>query len=392
MPVEISCEIAVVGAGVIGCSTAYWISRMDPARRVVLVDGGRVAGGASGRNAGFLLQGPQSDPVLDRIAFGVERARLLHRFMQENRDAIFRELDGAAFDLEASGSFIVAGSEDENDRLRESASLMRAEGMSADYYPADATNRRLRSKGFWGGLHVLSGAMLDSRALVRHIAARSGAELLENATVESVEGRGGGLAMETSRGVIRAERAVLAVNAWLPLLFPMLGRYVRPVRAQMYAVHAVEERWLDVPVYSHEGYFYARQTMQGAFLVGGARHLHREGEVGYDVVTTSAVQSDIEAYVRDHFPQAAGQPVARRWSGIMGFSPDHAPVVGEVPGVPGSVWAAGFSGHGMGYGFWFGRMLAAWVLGNGCREDRALFGVERFGREGTGSETFGRVP
>jgi glycine/D-amino acid oxidase-like deaminating enzyme len=163
--------------------------------------------------------------------------------------------------------------------------------------------------------------------------------------------------------VLEAEGVVLALNAYLPTLIPALSTVVRPVRAQMLAT-APAGRRLREPVYSHEGYYYLHQLPTGEVLLGGARHLHRAAEVGYDDATTEALQADLEAYLRTHFPDFAGVPVARRWSGTMGFSTDGLPAYGPVPGLPRSLWVGGFTGHGMGYGFRMGRLVAAHLLGH----------------------------
>lgn len=370
------CDVAIVGGGVVGCATAYWISRLQPDRHVVIVEAGAVAGGASGRNAGFLLQGALSDHLKDCAAYGREAARRLWRFTRENRDMLFSELDGSAFELESSGSLVVAGSHEEDRRLRACVGIMRSHGAPSTYFTPEETNRRLASVGFGGSLYVPSGGMLNPVALVRHLAALSGAQLCEHASVRSIERRQNGIAVETDRRTICADRVVVAINAWLPQLFPLLARYVRPVRAQMFSTRASSRRWLDVPVYSHDGCYYARQSKHGVFLVGGARYRHADDEVGFDDVVTEGVQEDLEAYVRAHFPEAL--EVERRWSGVMGFSPDHLPVVGELPDLPGSVWAGGFSGHGMGYGFRFGRLLAEMVAGRTRPDGLELFTTERF--------------
>jgi glycine/D-amino acid oxidase-like deaminating enzyme len=134
-----------------------------------------------------------------------------------------------------------------------------------------------------------------------------------------------------------------------------------------------------VPVYSHDGYFYVRQRPDGRVLVGGARHLHREAEVGYEDATTPALQRDLASYLAAHFPGFGSPEAVRRWSGTMGFSPDGLPVASGVPGVPGAHVACGFSGQGMSYALRFGRLMARRVLG---RDDPAadLFDARRLDR------------
>ncbi len=374
---DASCDVAVVGGGIIGCSTAFWLRRLQPGLTVTIVEAGRLAQGASGRNAGFLLQGVTPDYVTDRALFGDDRARRLWQFTRENRDLIASELRPSSFALEASGSLSVAGTPEEDERLHAAVASMRADGAPVAYLPAEETNRRLKARGFLGALYVPSGAMLHPADLVRHIAVASGAQVLEHHRVVDLERRGEAVVLETPVRRLRAGRVVLAVNAYLPLLLPDLARFVRPVRAQMLATAPMTPRWLPLPAYTHEGYYYIRQAQDGTLLLGGARHLHRDVEVGYEDAVTPALQADLEGYLHRHFPQTRGLEVRRRWSGVMGFSPDRLPVVGTVPGLPGCTFAAGFTGHGMGYGFRFGRLMAEVALGLDAPDGLDLFTAER---------------
>lgn len=375
---DLEADIAIVGGGIIGCSAAWWLHSMQPELRVAVIDAGEIAGGASGRNAGFLLQGTSTDYLRDVSEFGADRARRLWHFTRENRDLIFSELRGRSFALEASGSLTVAGTAEEDERLRRCVGRMRSDGAPVAYIPPDETNRRLISRGFFGSLYVPFGAMLDPVQLVRHIVQRSEAQVLEHHRVLDIAEVKNRAAIETTGRRVIADRVLLAMNAYLPQLYEELGRYVRPVRAQMLATEPMMPRWMHVPAYSHEGYFYVRQAPSGAVLVGGARHLHVRDEVGYEDAPTPAVQHDLLRYLNGHFPQTQGLEVRRRWSGVMGFSPDGLPVVGEVPGIDGSFWAAGFTGHGMGYGFRFGRLLAELLLGQRDPEGLDLFSAARF--------------
>ncbi len=374
---EYRCDIAVIGGGVVGCSTAYWLSKLLPHRHVVIVEAEQLAFGASGRNAGFILQGAGSDYLKDHMNFGAEKARRLLRFTRENRDLIFREF-GSAAQLESTGSLVVAGSAEEDQRLRAAVAKLRADGTPAVYFPPDETNRRISARGFLGSLYVPSGAMTNPLSLVTMLAGRSKAAILEHHPVRHVESDSGGVSIETAKRMVRAEHVLVTINAWLPTLFPELGRYVRPVRAQMLSTKPMAPRWIEVPVYSHDGFFYVRQTRSGILLAGGARHLHEDREVGYDMEPTKPVQADVEAYLRKYFPSCARMRVDMRWAGIMGFSPDGLPAFGSLPGISNGLWAAGFTGHGMSYGFRFGKMLAEIMADRGEVDGSDLFSVDRF--------------
>jgi len=370
-----TCDVAVVGGGVMGAATAYGLRQLDPSLRVALVEAEALAFGASGRNAGFLLLGPHTDYASAVAAYGRERARRLWRFTEENA-ALVRDLGGDAFDLTPSGSLIAAGDAAEAERLRTSAELLAEDGVEARYLEAAEANAAMHAEGFHGALAVAQGGTLHPAKLVRHLAALSGAMVLEGWRVTALEPSDEGVRLVGEAGTLEAPRVVLCLNAFLPRLVPELAAYVRPVRAQMLATAPVAP-FLDRPVYSHEGFFYVRQLRDGRVLAGGARHLHEAAEVGYDDATTGALQADLEAYLRRHFPAVGAPAVERRWSGTMGFSPDGLPVVGAVPGVPAALFACGFTGHGMAFSTRFGLLLARLALGH---EDEAadLFAVGRF--------------
>ena len=380
-------DIAVVGGGIIGCSTAYWLSRRHPDQEVALVEADTIGHGASGRNAGFLLQGVNWDYQSDVENYGEDTARRLWHITHRNRQLIEQELDPAAFDFVNRGGLAVAGTEEQDERLRASVPEMRAAGAPVAYLSPPETNRRLHADGFYGSLFVTSGAMLDPLQLVQHIAAESRATILEHHTVQRVEGSSGQVVIHTSQRTLEARRVVLAVGAYLPQLIPGVRRYVRPVRAQMLATAPAEESVLSLPVYSHAGEFYVRQTAEGTVLAGGARHRHSEAEVGYDDRTTPAVQADIERYLHTYFPWTQSLDISSRWSGTMGFSPDRRPVVGSLPSHSESLWVTGCTGHGMSYGFWLGRALASCAAGDRDVGDLNLFDSSRFQKSSSVSES-----
>ncbi|MFK7846098.1 MAG: NAD(P)/FAD-dependent oxidoreductase [Rhodothermales bacterium] len=375
---SVNCDIAVVGGGIVGTSSAYWIKKLGRQKRIALVEAKTIGYGASGRNAGFLLQGAAVDYATDIEKYGIENARLLWSFSQENRDLIASELDPAKIRFEGGGSLILAGSDAEDARLQKSAALLQGLGKNVTYWSAQEIRQKVKGDGFEGGLYVGSGARVHSQKLVREIAGLSGAIILENHPVFAVEQHAQGVKLITPSRTIIAEQVIFCLNAYLPQLFPETSAYVRPVRAQMLATNP-QPNWLDYPVYSHEGFYYVRQLKTGAILVGGARHLFAEEEVGYEDLTTSGLQGALKDYLMRSFPHLGNIISDYAWSGTMGFTSDGLPVISPLSSLPGCYWAAGFNGHGMGYGFRFGKLVAE-VLNDRIDEDpyHHMFDVKRF--------------
>jgi len=366
-PLDARADIVIVGGGIIGAATAFWLGRLAPARRVLLLEAHHIAHGASGRNAGFLLLGTHSDYASAVDTYGRNRAQRIWQFTRETYRHILDDVDNGQIGLETSGSVIAAGTAAEADRLRRSHHLLAEDGVESRWLDDADVETGLR--GMHGALVVPEGGAIDPMRLVRQLVDSSGAAVREGVAVEAIDSTGKGTRIQLrAGGSLVAHQVLLAPGPRLPELVPALTGAVRPIRAQMLATAPLPPL-LSRPVYSHEGYFYLRQRDDGRLLLGGARHLHRADEIGFEDATTDALQADLEAYLHQHVARAQGAVVERRWSGTMGFSPDGLPILGDVPGVSGAVYATGFTGHGMGYGVRFGLLAARSLLG---RPDEAL--------------------
>ncbi len=380
-------DVIVVGGGIVGCSTAYWLRRRQPSLDVAIVEADTLGAGASGRNAGFVVQGTDVDFLSDIERYGRRAARRLWHFTRDNRDLLSSELHTSTFGWRSDGSLTVAATEAENQRLQDCVPRLRAAGAPVVHLDADKTNARLRASGFAGSLFVTTGAVVNPLRLVHHIAAESGADVRTQHPVEALDDGEPGVTLRTPHLRLRADQAVLAMGASLPSLVPSLRSFAQPMRAQMLSTQAADRQHASVPIYSHGGAFYVRQLEDGTVLAGGGRHSHAEAEATATDATTPAVQAAIERYLHRHFPWTQAMPIERRWSGTMTFSPDGRPVVGPVPGLPGSVFATGFTGHGMGYGFRMGRLLADLVGGKSQPDGYDLFSADRFDPDGPTSGT-----
>lgn len=375
-PPRVEADVAIVGGGVIGTATAWALRRLDPGLRVAILEAERLAHGASGRNAGFLLLGTASDYASAVEQYGRDAARRIWAFTAEAFRLAAEVGEAEDVGFVRTGSVIASADAPEADRLHRAHRLLAEDDVQTAFLTGGEADRQIGGVGFSGALVVPEGGAIDPARLVRALARLSGAEVHENWRVAHVESEAGRVRLGAEGGgEVVADRVLVATNAYLPRLLPGLSPVVRPVRAQMLAT-APAPPTLAAPVYSHEGYFYVRQRADGRVLLGGARHLHRDAEVGYEDATTEALQASLADYLATHFPSLAGVPVERRWSGTMGFSPDGLPILGAVPGVPGAQFAAGFTGHGMGYALRFG-LLAARVLVGESDDALDLFHADR---------------
>lgn len=377
---RVEADVVLVGAGL--CGSAAALALADAGVRVVWLEGRGVSEGASGRNAGFLLQGTAERYNRAIGVMGRERARAVHQASRENHAAMVETIArfGLACGYQRRGSLQLAGSEAEEDELRESAALLREDGFSAEPREGASLDACYREAGFRVGVHIGDDGELQPAAFVRGVAAacvEGGVQLHEDTPALEIDARtSGDVRVRTPSGEVAASVVLVCTNAYAGKLVPFLADKVDPVRGQMLAT-APAPRLFSCPVYADHGYDYWRQDEHGRIALGGWRNLDPDAEVGEAEVLHPGIQTRMSAFL-ERFPALRGVPVTHRWSGTMGFSRDGLPIVGGVPGSSGVFAAAGFTGHGFGFAWRSGLALAALAL-HGESSWADLFTPRRFG-------------
>ncbi|MEE2751792.1 MAG: FAD-binding oxidoreductase [Myxococcota bacterium] len=355
---NVECDIVVIGGGLCGTSAALHLAEMGV--RVVLLEGRHLAESASGRNAGFILQGTAERYSRAVSLMGRERARKIHAWTVENHERMAacirqHEIDCA---YQKRGSLQLAGSKEEEVELLESAALLNEDGFAANERAGKDLPFALQNAGFEIGVHLPGDGELDPARLVRGIAraaATQGASIHEQSRVVDLDASEvGDVRVRTSDGEIRAAVAVVATNARAGELLPWFSDKVDPVRGQMLATEPCPPLF-DCPIYANHGYDYWRQDEKGCVVLGGWRNLDPQAEVGHQEVVNMDIQSHMEEFLTRVGVDA---PITHRWAGIMGFSRDGLPLVGPAPGAAGAVVGTGFTGHGYGFAFLAGAALA----------------------------------
>ncbi len=346
----------------IGVATAYWLARLGA--RPLLLESRRLAWGASGRNAGFMLAGssPLEDPRLIREVLG-----------EEAIDAGYDE----------PGHLALASSPAVLEKFREEAA-----GRPAAAAPLHALDRgaceellgmRIDDR-FAGGRWLPAAAAIDPARFVYGLAAaavRRGATLtVETPALRLESERSGGVEIATARGPVRAGRALVACSAGSRHLLPLDG-VITPVRGQMLST-APLERVFQIGLAVDWGTAYWRQAPDGVIVLGGCRSADPDAEVTAREALNPRVQVALTAFLPAAFPDFPPFEVARRWAGIMDETPDGRPIAGRWPDGSDRWVAAGFGGHGLPLALGVGRSLAAAILDGRDPDELERLRPERF--------------
>jgi gamma-glutamylputrescine oxidase len=337
-------DIAIVGAGITGCSAALRLA--EAGLRVRVHDERGIAEGASGRNGGFALGGGAARYDVARETYGAERAASYWRWTEEALDRM-AELAGDA--LLRPGSYRLAADEEEREGMRLEYEALREDGFDAEWLddvPGAAAGR------FQGAISHPGDGSIQPARFVRRLAAlatSAGAEIREHDEVEDVE-------------ALDAERVLVATDGYGHGLVAELADLIWPTRGQVVASEPLDQVLYDRPHYARQGFDYWQQLPDGRILLGGFRDVSILDELTDVEETTPAIQASLEAFLHE----LAGRKVAvtHRWAGIFGLTQDLLPLVGPVPGRDGRVWVAGgYSGHGNVLGFSCGALAADALLG-----------------------------
>ncbi|MBX9689285.1 MAG: FAD-binding oxidoreductase [Candidatus Obscuribacterales bacterium] len=352
-------DVAIVGSGVSGAASAYWLSRRQ-GLKVALLDSAATGSGASGRSGGFVLRGVMAYYNHAVRSYGRDAARFIFQLNEQTQAHLsdFVKAEGNSFDYQRCGSYLLASSIEELHDLAESAQLMREDGFEVEYLKEDPLER-----GFYGALHNQCDIGVNPLSLVRSLIQASSVQVYENESVFRIECNASqGVELFTANRIIRAAKVLLCTNAFLPLLLPEFRSMLKPVRGQILLTRPVEERFLDKLCYANFGYEYFRQLPDGRLLLGGCREPFLQEESSYEDTVTLNVQTALRNYLKDRFPELAGASIDYKWSGIMCFTPDGLPLIGEIHDKPGVFFMSGCNGHGLGYSLALSRVLVETAL------------------------------
>jgi gamma-glutamylputrescine oxidase len=383
-------EVAIIGAGITGTAAALWLARAGVVVSVLEARG--VAAAASGRNGGFIADGTTGSYASAIARHGREQARRLWAFSVENHrlaEQFIAELEeqGWPCDYRRNGSCKLAASEQELAAITSVTALLKEDGWEAHIISREELPARLRESYYGGAYFPASGELHPVRfvAGLAWLARQAGALIYGDSPVTAITLHNDGILLTTPRGTLRAQKLILAANAWLPELSKLidkesmdwLARAIIPTRGQVIATGPLGERIIPCPCSADEGYQYWRQLPDGRLIVGGWRNRSFETEAQtYDESPFDGVQHHLDAFVHEtlHLPEVR---IESRWAGIMGFTPDGLPLVGPLPGIPNCYICGGYTGHGNAFAIHAAKLVGEIAMGR-KNEDAELFAPERF--------------
>lgn len=414
-----SADIVVIGGGIVGVSTAWFLARQGI--DVVVCEKGHVAGEQSGRNWGWVRQQGRDPREMPMI---VESLRIWRGLEREIGESVGFEETGVLFsadtdrELESLGTWLATAAEyDLDTRLIDGAEMARL-----------VTGSTIRWRG---ALYTASDGRAEphkAAPAIARAAARHGATILTGCAVRGIETAAGRLStVVTEYGAIRTSVALCAAGAWTSMFCRSSGVTVPQLKVRgTVARTAPSVSVLDGNLFDRRvalrrredgGYTVAHGTIldhpitPSTFrfalqyvpaLMMEIRNLRLsigrefvdewnqpvswplDAESPFERVRVlnpaprAGVVKAIRRELDRAFPQLATARIVESWAGMIETTPDVIPVIDAIDAIPGFHVATGFSGHGFGIGPGAGKAIAGMLTGTDTGIDLHEFRLGRF--------------
>jgi glycine/D-amino acid oxidase-like deaminating enzyme len=358
-PVEgdIQVDVAIVGGGFTGLSTAYNLRKEQPGLKVAVLEAEVVGYGASGRNGGFSMTLFGLEPAVTKALFGHQRTVEAHHYMEravDYVDALVKE-HGIQSDYEFPGFLRAATTPGYAKRIQHDLEILTSMGVTGiEWIEADRIRAEVDSPLFLGGWWEPRCGLLDPAKQARElkrIAKEAGAIIYETTPVSEIQ-RGAKFRLSTPGGWVTAEKIVLATNAYSHLI-PGLRSKQTPVFTHMVVTQPLTpEQLAGIGWKNRQGIedarnlvHYFRLTADNRLAMGGSDVSLTYGrDMSRDL--NERIFADLERDVVSLFPGLKGVRFTHRWGGPVSVPVDMAPAIGHL-GDKRAVYSLGCVGHGV---------------------------------------------
>lgn len=358
-------DLVVIGAGIVGLSTAYHYAKSHPKASVLVIERGATPSGASTKNAGFVCFGSISELLDTEQELGADGLLRLVEKRYKGGRALRELLGDKTIGYAPVGGYELlfeAQKHEDQDRMNE---MLKPIFNSPVFSTA---SDKIRSFGFSNQVKGLTKnafeGTIDTGKMIRAFS-RLNAEIGVNFMYKTevldvlpgptprVE-----IELQGENWTIEAGKIALCTNAFTSKFLPNAD--VQPGRG-LVLVTKPQPGWdLEGSFHYHSGYNYFR-SVGNRLLLGGGRHLDLKGEATTEFGSNDKILSQLKADLQEFIAPQLDLEVDYHWSGIMAFGKTKAP---EVTQVDDGIYAAyRLGGMGVAIGTGVGQQLAVLMDG-----------------------------
>jgi len=377
-PLPDQTEVLVIGGGFTGLSAALTLARAG--KQVVLVDANEVGSGASSRNGGLL--GPSFhklglEGLIKQFGNGTANEIMRESIAGFNWLLDFIQKEKIDCQLKRCGRFRGALKAKHLVALQTQAeTFARIIDYPVSVVSKQQQHTEVGSKKYFGGVVYHSDASLHPARLVSEILKRvkaAGAHVFSHTKVTGIKQTFSGFDVSIGSHLIQAQTLLVATNGYTDSVFPGLKRRILPLRSSMIATGKLDEslvKNVSPNLRSHGGtdrlVFYYRPSPDGRRLLFGGRAMDYQDK-------PQEYANFLYKNMTSLFPQLADVEITHAWSGLVAYTFDHMPHIGELNDM---YYAMGYCGSGVARANYLGNKIAQKILKTGGETPFANFPFE----------------
>jgi len=365
---EVKVDVAIIGGGFTGLSTAYNVRKDNPGMSVAVLEGEVIGYGASGRNGGFSMTLFGLEPAITKLFFGQQRTVEAHRYMERSVDyvdALIKEHQMQS-DYWFPGFLRVATTPGYLKRIQHDMKILGDLGIGGiEWIDTEKLRAEVDSPLFLGAWWEPRCGLLNPAKHVRElkrVAQEAGATVYEYTPVNDIR-REARFTLRTPGGSVIADKIVIATNAYSHLIGLVASKQV-PVFTHMVVTEPLTPEQLGTIGWrNRQGIedarnlvHYFRLTADNRLAMGGsAVTLAYGSDMARDL--SNRTFGDLERDVVRIFPGLRGVRFTHRWGGPVSVPIQMVPAMGQL-GDARALYSLGCMGHGVSLAHLNGKTLA----------------------------------
>jgi glycine/D-amino acid oxidase-like deaminating enzyme len=322
-------DFTIIGAGIVGMSTALHLRKAHPKAKIVILDRGYLPTGASTKNAGFTCFGSPTELSDDLSKMDENTVWDTVSMRLEGLRELFSLVDPTKIQYEACGSWDIIRKEEAALKpdflayLNEKLVEISGEKM---VYAEDRS--KLIASGFKGVktayFNRLEGAIYTGKLIeeLHRSCTKEGIHFLFGVEVLSFDSHDFGVEIHSALGILQSAKLFVCTNAFAKEYLSD----IQPARAQVLVTKPILDLSVKGTFHMESGYYYFR-NVGNRILFGGGRNLDFSGETSTEFETTQLIQEKLIQQLKELILPSTAFEIDYSWSGIMAVGSEKKPII-----------------------------------------------------------------
>ena len=326
-------DLLIVGAGIVGLSTAIAVKKKYPQWKIVIVERGYLPSGASTKNAGFACFGSPSELFEDLKTIPENQVWETFNARYSGLKTLFELVDPLKIEYNACGSYDLLRTNDEDidpDFIaylnNESQKITKKDKT---YLTENDPNRKFGFRGLKTAYFNSVEGSINTGKLIEQLhqkAIQAGISILFGMECQKYDATKDGVLITLSIGEMKVDRLIICSNGFAAQL---VDEDVIPARAQVLITKPIPNLSLNSTFHMDKGYYYFR-SINNRILLGGGRNLDINGDTTTDLATTEHIQTALQNILDEIIMPNQDVEIDYSWSGIMGVGKSKQPIVKKI--------------------------------------------------------------